>query len=81
MLDLQPILLKRAAEIAGGTVRLCEYLHVSGQRLDLWLSGGEQLPDDAFLMIVDMVLRDDMARALDDRRQRPRSDSGPRTAI
>jgi DNA-binding transcriptional regulator YdaS (Cro superfamily) len=75
VLDLQPILLKRAAEIAGGSVRLCECLRVSPERLDLWLSGGERLPDEVFLTIVDMVLRDDMARAQDDRRQQPRSDS------
>ena len=76
MLDLQPILLRRAAQIAGGLARLCESLHVAPERLDLWLAGGERLPDDVFLMVVDMVLRDDMARALDDRRQHPRSEAG-----
>ena len=73
MLDLQPILLKRAAAIAGGTACLCEYLRVLPERLDLWLAGNEQLPDDVFLVIVDLVLRDDIARATHDRRQNPRS--------
>ena len=74
MLDLQPILLRRAAEIAGGRARLCEYLRAAPERLDLWLAGNEQLPDDVFLVIVDLVLRDDIARATHDRRQQPRSD-------
>lgn len=74
MLDLQPILLRRAAEIAGGPLRLCEYLGVPLNRLDRWSSAHDRLPDDVFLKIVDMVLRDDMARARSDRRQLPRQD-------
>jgi hypothetical protein len=74
VLDLQPILLKRAAEIAGGPLRLCECLRVPLERLELWQGAEERLPDDIFLVIVDMVLRDDMARATGDRRQQPRND-------
>jgi hypothetical protein len=75
VLDLQPILLKRAAEIAGGPLRLCEYLGISMQRLGRWQDAEERLPDDVFLMVVDMVLRDDLARARGDRRQLPRQET------
>lgn len=77
MLDLQPTLLTRAAEIAGGSERLCEYLGVSPQCLDRWRTAHDRLPDDVFLKIVDMVLRDDMARASGDRRQQPRVEASP----
>lgn len=77
MLDLQPLLLRRAAEIAGGYARLCELLVVSDARLQLWLSGRIRLPDPIFMKAVDIVLQDDIARATHDRRHRPR-DGGTR---
>ena len=72
MLELQGILLRRAAEITGGRVELCEFLGVSDARLELWLAGRVRLPDPIFLRAVDLVLRDDMARAATDRRRSPR---------
>lgn len=72
MLDLQPVLLRRAAAIAGGYVQLCEALGVSEARLQLWLVGRIRLPDPIFMKAVDIILRDDIARATHDRRQRPR---------
>ena len=72
MLELQPILLRRAAAITGGYAQLCEALGVSETRLALWLSGRVRLPDPIFMKAVDIVLRDDIARASHDRRQRPR---------
>ena len=72
MLELQTTLLKRAAQITGGYAQLCEYLGVSDARLKLWLAARVRLPDPIFLKAVDLILRDDIARACDDRRQRPR---------
>lgn len=72
MLELQPVLLTRAAEIAGGYAQLCELLGVSEARLKLWLAGTVRLPDPIFVKAVDVVLRDDIARASHDRRHRPR---------
>lgn len=77
MLELQPTLLRRAVQIAGGADALCELLGVSDARLQLWLAARVRLPDPIFLKVVDLVLRDDIARAAQDRRQRLRAD-GPR---
>ena len=71
VLELQPTLLRRAAEIVGGREALCEYLGVSDTRLEMWLAARVRLPDPIFLRAVDLVLRDDIARASHDRRQRP----------
>jgi len=72
VLELQPTLLRRAVEIVGGREALCEYLGVSDARLELWLGARVRLPDPIFLRAVDLVLKDDIARASHDRRQRPR---------
>jgi hypothetical protein len=74
VLALQPVLLRRAAEIKGGVRELCEYLEVSYARMELWQAGKARLPDPIFLKAVDLVLRDDIARASHDRRQRLRDD-------
>jgi len=74
VLEMQPTLLHRAAEIAGGILALCEYLGVSEARLQLWLTGRVRLPDPIFLRAVDLILRDDIARAANDRRLKPRVD-------
>jgi hypothetical protein len=72
VLEMQPTLLKRAAQITGGYAQLCEYLGVSEARLKLWLASSVRLPDPIFLKAVDLVLQDDIARAAHDRRQQPR---------
>lgn len=72
VLEIQPTLLRRASEIIGGEEALCEHLGVSRSRLQLWLAARIRLPDPIFLKAVDLVLRDDIARATHDRRQRPR---------
>jgi hypothetical protein len=72
VLELQPKLLERALEIAGGAAELCEYLGVSEGCLKLWRDASARLPDAVFLAVVDLVLRDDIARASHDRRQRLR---------
>ena len=78
VLELQPTLLRRAVEIAGGTDELCQLLGVSETRLRLWLSASVRLPDPVFLKAVDLILRDDIARATHDRRVRPRVDGAAR---
>jgi DNA-binding transcriptional regulator YdaS (Cro superfamily) len=72
VLELQIALLRRAAEIAGGRVALCEYLGVSDSRFEQWVAGRLRLPDPIFLRAVDLILRDDVARALADRRKQLR---------
>jgi hypothetical protein len=73
MLDLQRKLLERAAEILGGEPTLCGKLGVSPARLRLWRGKQADLPVDVFLLLVDIVLRDDVARAAEDRREQPRA--------
>ena len=75
MLDTQTALLHRALEIAGGEVQLAAQLGVPETRLRFWLAKKARLPDDVFLLLVDIVLRDDVARAASDRRREPRSSS------
>jgi hypothetical protein len=70
---LHQTLLERAAVIAGGYVRLSACLGVSDARLDLWRQARARIPDPVFLMLVDLVLQDDLSRAADDRRRRPRA--------
>lgn len=74
MLELQVSLLNRAQQIVGGRRDLREFLGVSDECLAFWLASRVRLPDALFLKIVDLVLRDDIARASDDRRHRPRVD-------
>lgn len=73
MLELQARLLRRAIEIAGGRDALTLHLGVSPIRLEHWLQGAVRLPDPIFLTIVDLVLRDDIARASLDRRKQART--------
>jgi hypothetical protein len=72
MLDFQGRLLKRAAEICGNPGALCSRLHVSEHSLRLWIDGKARLPEQVFLSAADIVLEDDLARAAQDRRARPR---------
>ena len=69
---LQPKLLARALEIAGGPVRLRERLGVAEHSLMLWMRDRAVMPMDVFLAVVDIVLEDDLARKAQDRRGRPR---------
>jgi DNA-binding transcriptional regulator YdaS (Cro superfamily) len=81
VLELQPTLLNRAAQIAGGTAAVCEYLGVSEARFQLWLTGRVRLPDLIFLRAVDLILRDDIARAANDRRRNLREDRAVRNPV
>ena len=48
--------LRRAAEILGGIDQLRIYLRASRRQLAAWMQGGEKLPLDLFLKIVDLIL-------------------------
>jgi hypothetical protein len=72
--QLRLSVLRRAADIAGGTAQLRSLLGVEQHALDLWLAGRATLPESVFLLAVDVILRDDVARAAQDRRITPRAD-------
>jgi len=59
-------------EISGGMAPLCARLGVSEHSIALWLAGKARMPDDVFLPLTDLVLADDVARASQDRRVKPR---------
>lgn len=73
--ELRVTVLRRAAEIAGGSESLRVRLDVEQHALELWLSGRATVPDWVFLQAVDLVVRDDIARAAQDRRSHPRSNT------
>lgn len=70
--ELRLIVLRRATDIAGGSEALRERLDVEEHALELWLAGRATVPDWVFFLAVDIVVRDDMARAAQDRRAVPR---------
>jgi hypothetical protein len=67
--------LRRAIEIKGGEEPLAKALGVGRVRVTLWKTGRLPIPEYIFMALVDVVLRDDVTRAAQDRRQLPR----PRT--
>jgi hypothetical protein len=71
--ELRVTVLRRAADIAGGPAPLRERLEVDEHSLELWLSGRATVPEWVFSLAVDMVLRDDVERAAQDRRTAPRA--------
>ena len=73
--ELRVTVLRRAADIAGSSTALRERLKVEPHALELWLSGRATVPDWVFFLAVDLVLRDDVARAAEDRRASPRGDA------
>jgi hypothetical protein len=50
----------RAAELAGGGEALAERLHFARSEVRRWMSGEEQVPDAAFLKIVDFLIDCDL---------------------
>jgi hypothetical protein len=50
---------------------------VEQHALELWLSGRATVPEWAFLMAVDLVVRDDIRRSAQDRRTSPREEQAP----
>ncbi len=66
-------LLERAAEIVGDNDELSQLLDIDRHALELFLSGRATVPQRAFLEAMEIVLRDDVARAAQDRRRAPRA--------
>jgi DNA-binding transcriptional regulator YdaS (Cro superfamily) len=73
--ELRISVLRRAAAIAGGNAQLRALLGVEQHALDLWLAGRATVPESVFLLAVDVILQDDVARASQDRRTSPRVES------
>jgi hypothetical protein len=76
--ELRVTVLRRAAGIAGGSAALQHRLNVEQHALELWLSNRATMPEWVFLMAVDLVVRDDVRRAAQDRRSSPREEQDPR---
>jgi transposase-like protein len=75
--ELQSRLIKRAIQITGNAKQLCRQLGVNEHALQLWLDGRATAPGPVFQALIDLVLQDDLARAAQDRRSRPRSLGAP----
>jgi hypothetical protein len=76
--ELRMKVLRRAVDIAGGSSALRQRLNVEDHTFELWLSGRATVPDWVFLLTVDLVVRDDIARAAQDRRTSPRDQPVPK---
>jgi hypothetical protein len=74
--ELRTTVLRRAADISGGVSALQQRLRVEQHALELWLSGRATVPEWVFVQAVDLVVRDDIARAAQDRRGSPRAQDG-----
>lgn len=77
MIHLQPKLLRRALEIAGSEGMLCSRLSAEPHQFKLWLAGRASAPAYVLHQVIDLIVEDDIARANQDRRARPRGSSGP----
>ena len=76
-MTLQGALLERAAAILGGLDILQRRLGADSIQMQRWREARARLPEPVFLYLVDIVLRDDVARALGDRRQHTRNIAPP----
>ena len=70
---LVPGLFQRAGEIFGGFPELAHHLRVPEHSVHLWALGKARAPAHIVVMLVDLVLQDDIARAREDRRHEPRA--------
>ena len=75
---LVPGLIQRASEMLGGMAGLASFLHVAEHSLYLWALGKARAPARVVEALVDLVLRDDVARAKEDRRHEPRASEARR---
>jgi hypothetical protein len=74
---LQQALIERAAAIVGGQTALGRRLGTDPAQLQRWRAAQLTIPDAVFLQLVDLVLKDDVARARADRRQYARTHALP----
>ena len=80
-MTLQQALLERAAAIAGGARPLGRMMGVDASLLQRWWAAELKLPEAIFLQLVDIVLKDDVARARADRREHARTHALPDRVI
>ena len=69
-----PGLIQRVAEMFGGMAALAQHLRVPEHSLYLWALGKARAPTRVVETLVDLVLKDDIARAGGDRRHQPRGE-------
>ena len=72
MQRLLPHLVARAADIVAGLEQLASYLGVPEHRVRFWRNGTATAPNHIVALLVDLILKDDVARAEQDRRRAPR---------
>ena len=75
--ELQVRLVQRAVEIAGSPGQLATQLRTEEHAVRLWMNDRATIPARVFHQLVDLVLQDDVARAAQDRRARPREELQP----
>jgi hypothetical protein len=75
--ELRRRALERAVEIAGGAKALRQRFNFADHQLEFWLRGRARVPDNVFDAAVDLILEDDIARAVQDRREGPREELKP----
>jgi hypothetical protein len=76
-MTLQLAVLHRAANIVGGIDALSARLRLNRGVMQYWREGRGKMPEEVFLQLVDIVLKDDVARSRADRRQYTRSVAFP----
>lgn len=79
MRALQPRVLRRAAEILGGEDHLCLCLHIEPPALRMWIDDQAAAPARVVHQAIEIILKDDLVRAAQDRRKQPR-DNGERAS-
>ena len=73
MRELHTLVLRRALAIERGESHLAARLEVDRERVALWRTGKQPIPDTVFRRVVGIVLQDDVMRMAQDRRSTPRA--------
>jgi len=74
MRHLQAKLLRRVLEIVGGRAELAARLAVGEELLERWIEDRATAPASVYHAVLDLILEDDIARAMQDRRRAPREE-------
>lgn len=80
MRHLQAKLFRRALEIVGGREALASRLKVQEDVLDRWIEDRATAPSSVYHAVLDLILEDDIARAMQDRRRAPREELAQKVA-
>jgi hypothetical protein len=75
--ELHSRLLQRALEIVGGKAQLCRQLGIERHSLEFWLAGRATPPYEVVFAAAELVLKDDVSRASQDRRKELRETAAP----